>query len=105
MSNSRRHFSTDQKATILKRHLVDKVPLSDLCDEYGIKPNHVYAWQKTLFEHAEAAFQESGGRAGNKRSDQEEKMARLEAKLQQKNEVIAELMEENVRAKKAIGEL
>ena len=35
----------------------------------------------------------------------QEKMARLEAKLQQKNEVIAELMEENVRAKKANGEL
>jgi transposase len=105
MRNSRRHFSTEQKATILKRYLVDKVPLSDLCDEYGIKPNHIYTWQKTLFEHAGAAFQESGSRVGGKRSDHDEKIARLEAKLQQKNEVIAELMEENVRAKKSIGEL
>jgi transposase len=105
MSNSRRHFSTEQKAAILKRYLVEQVPLSDLCDEYGIKPNHIYNWQKTLFEHAEAAFQESGNRVGNKRSDQDEKIARLETKLQQKNEVIAELMEENVRAKKSIGEL
>ena len=37
MSAPRRRFAADQKATILKRYLVDKVPVSDLCDEYGIK--------------------------------------------------------------------
>jgi len=105
MSTPRRRFGTDQKATILKRYLVDKVPISDLCDEYGIKPNQIYPWQKILFEHAETAFQQAGGRAASKASAQEEKIARLESQLQQKNEVIAELMEENVRAKKANGEL
>jgi len=105
MSNPRRRFGTDQKATILKRYLVDKVPLSDLCDEYGIKPNQIYTWQKILFDHAETAFQQAGSRVAHKLSAQEEKIARLESKLQQKNEVIAELMEENVRSKKANGEL
>lgn len=104
MSDKRRRFGTDQKATILKRYLVDKIPISDLCDEYGIKPNQVYAWQKILFENADEAFERPGNRGG-KSSEQEEKIARLEAKLTQKNEVIAELMEENVRAKKSIGEL
>ena len=104
MSTPRRRFGTDQKATILKRYLVDKVPISDLCDEYGIKPNQVYAWQKVLFDHAGAALQEAGSRTAGRVSAQEEKIVRLEAKLQQKNEVIAELMEENVRAKKACGE-
>jgi len=105
MSAPRRRFGTDQKAAILKRYLVDKVPISDLCDEYGIKPNQIYAWQKILFDHAETAFRQAGGRAAHKASAQEEKIARLENKLQQKNEVIAELMEENVRSKKANGEL
>lgn len=100
MSKPRRRFGTDQKATILKRYLVDKVPISDLCDEYGIKPNHVYTWQKTLFDNVPAALQ----RAGSRVSAQEERVVRLESKLQQKNEVIAELMEENIRAKKAFGE-
>lgn len=104
MSKPRRRFGTDQKATILKRYLVDKVPISDLCDEYGIKPNQIYTWQKTLFDNAQAAFQQAGGRAASKVSAQEEKAVRLQAKLQQKNEVIAELMEENIRAKKAFGE-
>ena len=105
MTKSRRRFGTDQKVAILKRHLVDKVPISDLCDEYGIKPNQVYAWQKILFERAEAVFQQSPGRKANKLSAQVEKIGRLEAKLAQKNEVISELMEENVRAKKEAGEL
>jgi transposase len=104
MSKPRRRFGTDQKATILKMYLVEKVPISDLCDEYGIKPNQVYTWQKTLFDNAPAAFQQAGSRAASKASAQEEKVVRLEAKLQQKNEVIAELMEENIRAKKASGE-
>ena len=34
----RRRFTTEQKAVILRRHLVDKVPVSDLCDEYKIQP-------------------------------------------------------------------
>jgi transposase-like protein len=101
----RRRIGADQKATILKRYLVDKVPMSDLCDEYGIKPNQIYAWQKILFDNVEAAFHPVAKRAANKVSVQEEKIARLENKLQQKNEVISELMEENIRAKKSIGEL
>ena len=105
MNAPRRHFGTDQKAAILKRYLVDKVPISDLCDEYGIKPNQVYAWQKILVDNLEAAFHPVAKRAARKVSAQEEKITRLEAKLQQKNEVISELMEENIRAKKSIGEL
>ena len=105
MKKPRRRFGTDQKATILKRYLVDKVPVSDLCDEYGIKPNQIYAWQQVLFDHAGSAFQQAGSRVASKLSAQEEKISRLEAKLQRKNEVISELMEENVRSKKANGEL
>jgi transposase-like protein len=36
MSKHRRTFERDRKATILKKYLVDKVSISDLCDEYGI---------------------------------------------------------------------
>jgi transposase-like protein len=104
MSDKRRRFGTNQKATILKRYLVDKVPISDLCDEYGIKPTQIYTWQKILFENAEDAFERPNNRVV-KSSEQDEKIARLQAKLQQKNEVISELMEENIRVKKSIGEL
>ncbi len=108
----RRTFGDEQKATIVRRHLADKVPVSDLADEYKIQPGLIYLWIKQVLDQAERAFQ-SGGKAGRTRSDAkdrriaelEARVARHEAKLAQKNEVISELMEENVRAKKAIGEL
>jgi hypothetical protein len=35
MNKPRRHFSGTEKVAILKRHLLDKAPISDLCDELG----------------------------------------------------------------------
>ena len=35
-SRKRKRLTGSQKVAILKRHLVDKTPISDLCDEYGI---------------------------------------------------------------------
>ncbi|MGQ0639505.1 MAG: transposase, partial [Gemmatimonadaceae bacterium] len=54
----RRSFTAEEKATILRRHLVDKVPLSDLCDEYRIQPSLFYLWQRQAFEHLSAALQD-----------------------------------------------
>ena len=56
MNKPRRHFSGTEKVAILKRHLIDKVPLSDLCDELHIYPNQLYGWLKEFFENGHAAF-------------------------------------------------
>ena len=40
----RRHFTAEQKVAIVKRHLVDGVPVSDLCDEHQLLPNQFYQW-------------------------------------------------------------
>jgi transposase-like protein len=99
----RRHFDGSQKVAIIKRHLVDKVPVSDLCEEYQILPTQFYLWQKQLFEQGAAAFE---GRNGKPKVDvRDQKIARLEAKLVQKNEVVAELLHEHVQLKKELGEL
>jgi transposase-like protein len=84
----------DQKVAILKRYLVDKTPISDLGDEYGLQPRQVYPWQKVLFENGAAAFERTHRRA---EEANQRKLAALEAKLQQKHEVIAELMQEHVQ--------
>jgi len=81
-----------------------RIPISDLCDEYGIPPNQIYKWQAIVFENAPTVFQQAGTRAKGEAAAGEEKLARLEAKVQQKNEVIAELMQEHVELKKAVGE-
>ena len=102
-SRERRHFSPEQKVAIVKAHLVDRVPISDLCDRYDIQPTQFYWWQKQLFENGSAAFERKAKSAAP--SPAERKIQSLEAKLATKNEVIAELMEENVLLKKLDGAL
>lgn len=83
---------------------MDKVPVSDLCDELGLQPTQIYTWQKlTLFEHAALAF-ERPGRKTKQTDAKDRKIEALRAKLQQKNEVISELQEEHVQLKKELGE-
>jgi transposase-like protein len=105
--SKRKHFTPEQKVAIVRRHLLEKTPISDLCEQYGIQATQYYNWQKQLFENAAPAFDRKQNKANQRRQQDAEtrRIAQLEAKLAQKNEVIAELMEENVKAKKATGEL
>lgn len=100
---ARRHFSGAEKVAIVKAHLIDHVAISDLCEQHQIQPSQFHQWQKQLFEQGAAAF-ERAAKPGRK-SAAELKLQRLREKLASKNEVISELMEENVRAKKEAGEL
>jgi transposase len=101
---ARRHFSVPEKVAILKRHLLEGIPVSKLCDEVGVKPTVFYSWQKLLFENAHLAFE--NGRMSKVAEDaKEKKIEQLEAKVQRKNEVLAELMEEHTKLKKDLGEL
>jgi transposase-like protein len=88
----------------LKRHLVEGTAVSQLCDELGIKPTVFYSWQKLLFENAHLAF-ENGRKSRVAEDAKDQKIEHLEAKLQRKNEVMAELMEEHTQLKKDLGEL
>jgi len=105
MSN-RKNFTPEQKVAIVRRHLLEKVPVSDLCDELGIQPTQYYQWQKQFFENGAGAFERRPNRANLRRREdaKDRAIAQLEAKLAKKNEVISELMEENIQSKKAIGE-
>jgi transposase-like protein len=111
MKRPRKQLSGLEKLAILKRHLVEKVPISDLCDQHALQPSQIYHWQSQLFEHGAAVFDRQSKRKPTP-DPKDCQIARLaaavaqkEAKLAQKNEVIAELMEDNVRSKKAAGEL
>lgn len=100
----RRHFPATEKVALLKRHLVEKVAVSDLCNEIDISPTVFYGWLKAFFENGHAAFE--NGRKGKGVEDaKDKKIEQLEAKLQRKNEVLAELMEEHTLLKKELGEL
>ena len=103
-SKGRRRLGAQKKAQIVRRHLADKVAVSDLADEFGVQPSQIHRWVKQLLDQAEKAFERS---SGTRRTEQAKdgRIAQLEEKITTKNEVIAELMEENVKAKKANGGL
>ena len=104
--SKRKYFTPDQKVAIVRRHLLENVPVSDLCDELGIHATQYYAWQKQLFEGAGQAFERRPNKANQRRQQdaQAKKIEQLEEKLQRKNEVVAELLEEHVQLKKVLGE-
>ena len=113
MSQPRKHLSGPEKLAVLKKYLVERVPMSDLCDQHGLQPSQIYYWQAQLFEHGASVFERKPGRQAMQAETAKDRqiaqleaaVAQKEAKLAQKNEVISELMEENVRSKKANGEL
>ena len=104
MSTKRKHYSAQEKVAILRLHLLEKKPVSDLCDQYGIHPTLFYRWQKEFFENGSAAFENTGKRRKTAEEVKDRKIAALEEKLRQKNEVLAELMQEYVQLKKELGE-
>jgi transposase-like protein len=97
----RRRLNGAEKAEILKRHLVGGEDVSALCDEYKIHPTSFYEWQRIFFEQGAKAFEKE-----NKQDDQhlQAKIDQLEAKLQRKEHVLSELMEDHVALKKSLGE-
>ena len=101
MSQNKRQFNPNQKVSILREHLLDQTPVSDVCEQYGIRPTLFYRWQKEFFENGASAFT-------NKQNAVEQELReenrRLKAKLQHKNEVVAELMEDYVQLKKKLGD-
>jgi transposase-like protein len=102
-TTNRKHYNPEEKVVILKKHLIEQVPVSTICDEYHLQPTVFYRWQKEFFEYGAAAFQRQGRRPQGDR--QARRIEELEAKLRRKNEVLSELMEEHVQLKKELGEL
>jgi transposase-like protein len=104
MNEKRKHYTAPEKVAILRLHLLEKKPVSDLCDQYGIHPTLFYRWQKEFFENGATAFEQTGRRRKVVEEVKDRKIAALEGKLQQKNEVLAELMQEYGQLKKELGE-
>jgi transposase len=104
MRKERKHHTSEEKVTILRRHLLDHVPVSDLCEELGLQPTVFYRWQKEFFENGASAFQ-SKERPARQVEEKQKRIESLEKKVQIKDEVLAELMAEHIALKKSLGEL
>jgi hypothetical protein len=41
MKKQRKHYAPEEKVAILRRHLLEQVPISELCDKQGLQPRRV----------------------------------------------------------------
>lgn len=103
---SRRHHTTEQKVAILREHLVDKVPVSEVCTKHQLQPSVFYAWQRQVLENLAAALAPPAGATGPSRREKElaAENVQLKAKLTKKDGVIAEIAAEYTQLKKELGE-
>lgn len=101
MSDIKKRYSPEEKAKILREHFKDQIPLGTLSEKYGIHPNLLYKWEKEFFEHAPEIFRARGKDDHDKKLAQENEQ--LKAKLKDRNDVIGEIIEDNIRLKKKLN--
>jgi len=98
----RKRYTSEKKVEILREHLKNKIPVTEICSKYGITPAMFYRWEKELFEGAIETFSSSNSKKQNHSKSAREK--KLEEKITKQQEVIGWLTEENLKLKKNIGE-
>ena len=101
MAKQRRTFTAEEKVSILRRHLLDGVAVSDPCDEHGLNPALFYRWQKTFFENGTPAFERRSDACERKLG---QKVEAPVTRLARKDEVIGEITADRVRLKKNLGD-
>jgi transposase-like protein len=94
----RRRYTAEEKVKILRDVLEDGNAISQVAEQYGLHPNNIFNWRKQLFEEGVQTFQIK--RADISGKAEERKIAVLEDRIKQKDEIIAELAEELLALKK-----
>jgi transposase-like protein len=104
MSKKNKSWSLEDKLEILKENLVEGKSVADICEAKGLSPSLFYTWREALFKPSVSADEKR-----NQRKEEikikllEDRLAKSEAKIALKNEVIAELLEEYTKVKKSLG--
>jgi transposase len=101
LKKERRHWSAEDKIKLLRRHLIERTPVSKICEEARLAPSMFHRWQEQLFVNAALALE--GKRP--ERSQDQQRVEKLEQKIRQKDEILVELMAEHITLKKQFGEL
>jgi transposase-like protein len=101
----RTFLTAEQKVAIVREHLLEKVPVSDLCGKHGIRSVDFFNWQRQLFENGAACFVRKKNAANQRRQNatSERRVEQLETKIRSKNEVITELLLEHAKLKMITG--
>ena len=88
-----KNLHSSPKSEILREHLENQLPVSELCERYQITPTNFYNWKKKLFEGALQIF-------STVPTHTQKKIERLEQKLQDRDSLISAIVRENIQFKK-----
>jgi len=93
----------EQKVMILREHLDNQVPISELSAKYGVHPNAIYQWKKAMFEFAVEAL--SGKHKSPKAAlgKDKKRIDELEATLRKRESLITEIVEDNMKLRKKVA--
>jgi transposase len=94
----RKRYTAEEKVKILREVLEDGKSISQAAEQHGLHPNNIFKWRKQFLEGGFAAFHITRTDISGKAEGR--KIAALEEKIRQKDEVIAELAEELLTLKK-----
>jgi transposase-like protein len=104
MSKKNKSWSLEDKLAILKENLVEGKSVADICEDKGLSPSLFYTWREALFKPSISSDEKHIHRKeASKIKVLEDRLAKSEAKIALKNEVIAELLEEHTKVKKSFG--
>ncbi|MFI3121250.1 MAG: transposase [Methylococcaceae bacterium] len=104
MSKKNKSWSLEDKLAILKENLVEGKSVANICEAKGLSPSLFYTWREALFKPSVSSDEKHIYRKeASKIKLLEDSLAKSEAKITLKNEVIAELLEEHTKVKKSLG--
>ncbi|HEU0085334.1 MAG TPA: transposase [Candidatus Paceibacterota bacterium] len=98
MNREKRKFSAEFKVKVLREHFENHVAVGKICEEYNIHPNLFYLWKKDLFQGALKTFSKQ-----KNNNSEEERLSKLEEKIKDKDSIISEIVEDNLRLKKKLS--
>ena len=101
MGRTRRKLSSEGKLKMVMAVIQDGKAVSDVAQENNVHPNMILNWKKEFLENAAMIFDRH--RPDITEKAQRRKIEELETKLKKKDEVIAEIAEENMMIKKTFG--
>ncbi|MCI0654618.1 MAG: transposase [Methylococcaceae bacterium] len=93
-------WPAEEKVGMIRKHLLDGIAVSDLCEENQLNPNLFYRWQKEFFDGGAAAFAKDSNRQV---AELKKQLAVTKEQLSRNNEVLAKVTEEYVQCKKNLA--
>jgi transposase len=104
-SSKRKNLTPDQKLAAVRERLMDKVPISEICEKYNCAPSNFYKWQNSVLNDTAEVLEKK--KNANLESRQLNNamvlISKLQKRLEEKNAAIAELVDDNIRQKKNLN--